>query len=294
MCATSAATALAARFAARLQSNYPDYWPETIRALVVHSAEWTEPMKALFAPLNSRQSREKLLRMCGFGVPDFDRACWSASNELTLVAQDTIQPFDKVDNRLVNRYINYHKLPWPKEMLHQLGETQVELRITLSYFIEPSPGERGWSGRYKYASHALRFDVRKAGESDDIFKRRINAEARTAEFADEDYGNVDPNWYLGPQLRHLGSLNADRWNGRAADLADLDLVGVYPVMGWWKARQHLGRWGRIARYALVVSILAPEETAEIEAVDIYTPVKYQIEIEIPIAIEGVDEGDNEA
>ena len=32
--ATSAATAQAARLAARLQADHPDYWPETIRALI--------------------------------------------------------------------------------------------------------------------------------------------------------------------------------------------------------------------------------------------------------------------
>jgi hypothetical protein len=36
---TSAAASLAAHFAAQVQSLYPDYWPETIRALMVHSAE---------------------------------------------------------------------------------------------------------------------------------------------------------------------------------------------------------------------------------------------------------------
>jgi hypothetical protein len=38
---TSAATAQAARMAAVLLARYPDYWPETIRGLLVHSAEWT-------------------------------------------------------------------------------------------------------------------------------------------------------------------------------------------------------------------------------------------------------------
>ena len=43
--ATSAATALASRFAARVMALYPGLWPETIRALIVHSAEWTDAMK---------------------------------------------------------------------------------------------------------------------------------------------------------------------------------------------------------------------------------------------------------
>ena len=41
---TSAATAQASWFAAHLQSFYPEIWPETVRALIVHSAEWTDAM----------------------------------------------------------------------------------------------------------------------------------------------------------------------------------------------------------------------------------------------------------
>ena len=43
--ATSAAVAQAARLAARLMARFPDYWPETIRALMVHGAEWTPVMR---------------------------------------------------------------------------------------------------------------------------------------------------------------------------------------------------------------------------------------------------------
>jgi hypothetical protein len=42
--ATSASTAQVARFAAILQAKYPDFWPETIRALIVHSADWSSSM----------------------------------------------------------------------------------------------------------------------------------------------------------------------------------------------------------------------------------------------------------
>ena len=41
--ATSAATALASRLAAQVMEAYPDLWPETVRALIVHSAEWKRP-----------------------------------------------------------------------------------------------------------------------------------------------------------------------------------------------------------------------------------------------------------
>ena len=48
--ATSAAMALAARLAARIMVVYPTLWPETVRALIVHSAEWTEAMRRTSLP----------------------------------------------------------------------------------------------------------------------------------------------------------------------------------------------------------------------------------------------------
>lgn len=43
--ATSAATAEASRLAARLMARHPKYWPETIRGLMVHGAEWIDTMR---------------------------------------------------------------------------------------------------------------------------------------------------------------------------------------------------------------------------------------------------------
>lgn len=76
------------------------------------------------------------------------------------------------------REIHFHSLPWPTNALVELGGTEVRLRVTLSYFVEPNPGSRGWVRRYAYASHGLRFDVRRATESNDDFRKRLNALAR--------------------------------------------------------------------------------------------------------------------
>ncbi|WP_293910432.1 S8 family serine peptidase, partial [Deinococcus sp.] len=43
---TSAATALAAQLAANIYADQPTRWPETVRGLMVHSAEWTPAMRA--------------------------------------------------------------------------------------------------------------------------------------------------------------------------------------------------------------------------------------------------------
>jgi hypothetical protein len=85
---TSAATAQAAWLAAQIQNTYPDMWLETVRGLIVHSAKWPEQLKAQFLADQSKTSYSKLLRICGYGVPDLKRALYSASNSLTLIAQN--------------------------------------------------------------------------------------------------------------------------------------------------------------------------------------------------------------
>jgi Subtilase family len=72
--ATSAATAQAARLAARLSARFPDLWPETIRALIIHSAEWTPPMRAALDAAANKREACRLLRRFGYGVPTFERA----------------------------------------------------------------------------------------------------------------------------------------------------------------------------------------------------------------------------
>jgi hypothetical protein len=273
---TSAATALASRMAAMLQYEYPEYWPETIRALIVHSAEWTDAMKTRFSRVKNKAKIECLLRCYGFGVPDISSAMWSAANALTLVAQDSLQPFDRIKGKYKARDMNLHHIPWPKETLEELGETPVAMKVTLSYFVEPNPGERGWIRRYSYASHGLRFDVKTPTETIDQFRRRINKIAFEEEIGDKSSSDAS-RWVLGPALRGLGSLHSDRWTGTAAELAQRGYVAVYPVIGWWRERPKHERWWQRARYALIVSIKTPRVD-----VNLYTPVLNLIRQEIEI------------
>jgi len=64
------------------------------------------------------------------------------------------------------------------------------------------------------------------------------------------------------------------------ELAERGHLAVFPVGGWWKERPHLGRWEETVRYALVVSIRAPEV-----GVDIYTPVWNTVNV--PVEVETV-------
>jgi hypothetical protein len=268
--ATSAATAAAGYLAGRILAFTPQRWPETIRAMLVHSAEWTSVMKHQFDAAASKQQKHMLLRKYGYGVPQYERAVLSAANDLTLIAEDELQPLHKDGSTIKTRHMNLHEFPWPGKELEQLGESEVELRVTLSYYVEPNPGERGWLRRYRYPSHALRFTLKRALESVDVFRTRINA-AATAEEEGLVPTNAGPdNWYLG-RIRDKGSIHSDYWRGTAAELAKRSAVGVYPIGGWWKENAAHHRFNRAVRYALIVSIRAVNGT-----IDIYTPVRAQI------------------
>lgn len=281
---TSAATAKLSWMAGKLQAQFPEFWPETIRALIIHSAKWPEDLKQQFISDDTKTSYKYLLSICGYGVPDLERAMHSAQNALTLIAQSTLQPFDKKpkgESGYRTRDMHLYELPWPKDVLLNLpDETPVEMRITLSYFVEPGPGEVGWKDRYRYASHALRFELNSPGESKNEFSKRINKAARDAD--EDNPGTISPSkhWVLGSQSRDRGSVHSDIWQGSAAELADSNLIAVSPTIGWWRERSYLKCWDKKTRYALVVSISTPDET-----VDIYTPVAIQVGIPVPIEVE---------
>lgn len=267
--ATSAAGALAARMCARILAAYPDAWPETVRALMVHSAEWTPRMRQHLVGADTRTGRGRLVQRYGYGVPNLGRALESASSAVTLLVEDSIRPFK--DGGL--REIHFHDLPWPRAVLLALGDAQVRVRVTLSYFIEPNPGRRGWQTRHRYQSHGLRFQVKSATESVDEFRKRLNKAAM-------DDGDVRPSasghndgWFLGPTARDRGSIHSDVLAGFAADIAERGSIAVFPVTGWWKEQKKRDRSEKGARYALIVSI----ETDDVDT-DIWTSVASQIQV----------------
>lgn len=273
---TSAATAQIARFAALLQEAYPKAWPETIRALLVHSSEWTPAMMERF-PEGGRGAVRNRLRSFGFGIPNMGRAQYSMRNGLTLISQDKMRPYDGNSTK----EMKFHRLPWPRQALLSLGETPVKLRVTLSYFIEANPARRGWQRKHRYASHGFRFDLQAPQETEAAFKLRINQKAwEMEEYQGEEAGQSDSGeWLLGSKLRSLGSIHSDVWKGTAADLATRDLLGVFPVIGWWRERYQLGRGERDARYSLLVSIDTPAQS-----VDLYNLISQQIKVPISVVI----------
>jgi len=279
---TSLATAKAAWMASNIQFYYPGFWPETIRGLLVHSAEWPSELLTQFdIDIQRKTDVARILRIAGYGVPDWKKAIQCASNSLTLIAQSSIQPYIKEGVSYKTNEMHLYRLPWPVEELSNLGAIQVKLRITLSFFIEPGPGEIGWKDRYRYASHGLRFDLNNTNETEQDFIRRLNKAASADELDTISQGGTSGSerWVIGKNNRKQGSLHSDIWIGNAADLAACNIVGVYPIIGWWRERHNMKCFNKQTRYSLIVSLEVPEQQ-----VDIYTTVRNMVTVPVKINI----------
>lgn len=274
---TSAATALASRYAALIWSRYPKLWPETVRALLIHSARWTDKMLVEF-PDKKKVAR---LRTYGYGVPNLGKALSSVGNAATMIVEESLRPYREAkDKKIKTNHMHLYQLPWPNSVLSKLFDADVSMRVTLSYFIEPNPGERGWTRKHRYQSHGLRFDVKRPGESIAEFQARISADAAGDD--DDDSSPADEQkWTLGDWYRNKGSIHSDVWTGTAAELASSGVLAVYPVSGWWKERKHLEGWKKEARYSLIVTLETASEEANFYA-EIEQKIKPDIEAEIEV------------
>ncbi len=269
---TSAATAQAARLAAILMADYPGLWPETIRGLLVHSADWKDEMKQQIQG-DYEEDRHRRLRCFGYGVPDLDRARYTVENCVSLVHQGTIQPYKLNGTEAKTNHFILHSLPWPKAALEAIPDQDVTVKITLSYFIEPSPAGRGWGTKFRYASHGLRFALRGPTENENQFRQRISSQ----EWEEEEGQPLDRpstrdpiNWTIG-RLRRKGSIHCDWWTTSAEEVAQCGQIAVFPVTGWWRERKHLGFVEKQSRYSLIITISTPATN-----VDLYTPIAQEI------------------
>lgn len=280
---TSSATAQAAWLGANIQHHYPELWPETVRALIIHSAEWTDAMKRniLGTGKPKRNDYRKLLRICGYGVPNLDRAIWSAENSVNLIIEDELQPFIKNGSGSpTSNEMHIHELPWPNDLLLELGDVNVRMKVTLSYYIEPGPGEIGWKDKYRYPSCGLLFDVNNPTEDKENFLKRINKAIRENEDDKGDVKNDSDRWVVGIDNRNVGSIHSDIWEGTASQLSQSNYIIVYPTTGWWKTRTNLKRYNSKVRYSLVVTIETPEND-----IDLYTTIKTKIENKVTVKTE---------
>jgi hypothetical protein len=267
---TSAAVAGVARMAGQIASEYPDFWMETIRGLIVHSSEWTPAMEASVPADYTGADRVRfLLRTAGYGMPRLSKALETVSNRATLVAQCVLQPFKKNGSEVLFNEMHLHELPWPNAELRRYAADTIRLRITLSYFIEPNPGNRGYTSTYSYPGCQLRFKVSSPGQSAGDLEAEVSkiaAVAMRAQGREVVKGSTD-GWRISQSHRNRGSVHSDFWEGSCADLLSMKHVAIFPVTGWWRTRPSRGKTEERVRYSLIATI----ESAN-PAIDVATEI----------------------
>ncbi|WP_181197955.1 S8 family peptidase [Enhygromyxa salina] len=281
MWATSEATARAAHLAARIWRSDPSLRPATVRGLIAHSASWTEVMKEQFESLDDR------LRICGFGLPDPELAIACTRSRATVIVEDVIPsghvvqvPKDpppkrpdtpKMTDKIV-RLAKFFRLPVPQDLLLAHPQTQVELRVTLSYFAEIHTFRRR-----SFRGLDLRWDMQGPQEKELPFRQRINKllRARGSGAAGDERRARSFAWDIGPQRRQRGTVQSDRWRGDASYLAGHKLIAVMPRLGWWNERAEFRT--KELPFSLIVTI-------EAEGLDLYTSIAVALEhgLEIPV------------
>ncbi len=233
---TSAATAQAARYGAILSAEYPDFWPETIRGMLIHSANYST-LNLDYSKIQKykKEEQKKILRTYGYGVPDLNFALESGKNSCTMIIQDSISPFAKGKDGISTNEILYYTLPWPKSVLQEFSIESVQLKVTLSYFIEPNPKRINTKMTSTYSCCGLRFDSIGATEGKIRFQKRMNRNSREkigkGKWETGFSNSENSNWLFGSSLRDQGSIHSDIWIGSAADLATKEIICVYPVSG---------------------------------------------------------------
>jgi hypothetical protein len=103
---------------------------------------------------------------------------FSYSNDLALVTEQIIRPYRKGAGGGALNSAYFFERSWPAALLQEMGNTIVNIKVVLSYFIEPNPGGRGAVSAVAYRSAGLRFDIKRVGESLDDFFGYINKHSK--------------------------------------------------------------------------------------------------------------------
>lgn len=283
MSMTSEAAARAGHLAAHIWTLEPKLRPESVRALIVHSASWSKAMVEDFPGMNDR------LLACGYGAPNERLASECAQGVATIVVEDSMpnavieeEPKKQAPKRAttkttepkVRRKVKIYRLPLPESLLTD-DDPEVELRVTLSYFTEPNK-----FGRRTYHGLDLKWDMQGPQETEEAFIQRVNVLKREQ---DDEGKRVKPAktesfpWDIGIRARSRGTVQSDRWHGRMSQLlgrTNDKLIAIVPVLGWWEQRKALKF--QEMKFSLVVSVFAP---------GVYAAIKPRVEVEPGITIE---------
>jgi hypothetical protein len=264
--ATSPAAAAASNALARLANVHPEMRPATWRGLLAHTTDWPQTARQQFP------DKRDLLRAFGYGVPAPERGMASDSNRPVMVYEGVLRPSRRNADRKPQRVADFIELPMPYDELDQLAETPIGLAVTLSYFVEPTDNLT----RGAYAGARLRWDLQGPTEGPEGFRARIN---RLVREQGRLPGGGSYDWDIGTANRSRGTLQHDRVQIAASQIAGPRLLAVYPVTGWWE--DGAATWGRKLPYSVIVSVDLGEVDIDLYSLAAVTlqPIPVDIEIE---------------
>ncbi len=144
---TSVAAPKVAHIAARLYESFPEGSANLIRVLLASSAK--VPQESIDI-LNTIDDKKAVLKVCGYGKPDFDRAQLSDESRVVMYAQETLA-FD-----------NFHiyEVPIPNELIEENGTRTIS--VSLAY----DPPVR--HTRFDYLGVKMSFRLIRGKSADDV------------------------------------------------------------------------------------------------------------------------------
>lgn len=181
---TSYAAPRVAHLAARLFGLFPDASANLIRALLASSASVPQATTDLL----SNFGKDKVLRLCGYGRPNFDRAKASEENRVLMFA-DTSIAFD-----------NFHvyEVPIPTEFLTTNGKRNISVTLAFDPPVRHS--------RFDYLGAKMSFRLIRGKSVDqivDAFRQRTRDEGRLDSLTSTSFNCL---LVPGPHIREAGTL----------------------------------------------------------------------------------------
>jgi len=248
---TSYAAPRVAHVAARLFDLFPAASANLIRALLVASASVPEAAKEALSGI----SNDAILRVCGYGRPDYDRAGTSDDNRVVLYA-DTEIDHDK---------FHLYEVPIPAEFIGTRGERKISVTLAFDPPVRHS--------RFDYLGVKMSFRLIRGQNLQNVveaFRHRERHEDTVGRLSSTRY---DCRMLPGPQSREGSTLQKATFSMQrtpSADYGDTYYL-VVRCERKWARDEHAPQ-----RYAVVVSV---EHT---QRLDLYSRIRQRVQARVRV------------
>lgn len=278
-CGTSLAAPKVSHLAGLIQAAYPDFSANLIRALIVNSAGWPnglfERMPNPLGTEDGTEIRRKVLQLCGYGIPDRNKALGSRSHCITLYSEGVIDwdPTNSDDLTSNGRYAS--KVSFFRALFDQIDlrapdllDERVRVSITLAY----NPRVRKTNGAYQ--SVKMYWDLKRPEETLPNFEGRYLSLQEDS----DDYRTPPEtwNWVLKPVLNpgsmhRRGTVIKDWFDTMLYRLpSELEIVVVATVNDWIAPPERLHQ-----AFALVISIESLRQVPIYDRIRVRSSVRVQ-------------------